>query len=85
MNFSYLISNNLRHPWWSSVKNPPANAGDVGVIPGPEDSHATRQLSLYATATEPDFLEPMFCSKRSHLIKKPKHSNKDSAQPKINK
>ena len=35
MNFSYLISNNLRHPWWSCVKNPPANAGDMGVIPGP--------------------------------------------------
>ena len=50
-----------------------------------EDSHDTRQLSLCATATEPDFLEPMFCGKRSHLNKKPKHSNTDSAQLKINK
>ena len=26
-------------PSGSVVRNPPANAGDIGSIPGPEDSH----------------------------------------------
>ena len=33
------------------VKNPPANAGDTGLSPGPRRSHM--QLSLCATTTEP--------------------------------
>jgi len=33
------------------VKNPPANARDIGLIPGPERSHM-EQLSPYAAATE---------------------------------
>ena len=24
-------------PWWLSGKDPPANAGDMGSVPGPED------------------------------------------------
>ena len=37
------------------VKNPPSNAGDVGSIPGwgTKVPHATGQLSLHATTTEP--------------------------------
>ena len=36
------------------VKNPPANAGDTGLSPGPGGSHiAAEQLSPCATATEP--------------------------------
>ena len=34
------------------VKNPTANAGDMGSTPGPEVSYATRQLSLCVTVTE---------------------------------
>ena len=36
------------------VKNPPANAGDMGLIPGPETkiSHAVEELSLYSTRGE---------------------------------
>ena len=26
-------------PWWPSVKNPPANAGEMGSVPGPGRSH----------------------------------------------
>ena len=29
-------------PWWSCVKNPPANAGDMGSIPVQEDSTCIR-------------------------------------------
>ena len=37
------------------IKNPPSNAGDVGLIPGQgtKISHAVEQLSLRATTTEP--------------------------------
>ena len=37
------------------VRNLPSNAGDVGSIPGQETniSHATGQLSLHVTTTEP--------------------------------
>ena len=39
----HLIKKELvRFPWWSSVKNPPANAGDVGWIPGPGRPHVLR-------------------------------------------
>ena len=37
------------------LKNPPANAGDTGLIPGPgrdPDPHAAEQLSPCATTTE---------------------------------
>ena len=41
-------------PWWSSVKTPPANAGDPGSTPslGTKIPHATGQLSLCPTITE---------------------------------
>ena len=35
------------------VKNPPPNAGDTGLIPGPGRSHALEQLSPCITTTEP--------------------------------
>jgi len=35
------------------VKNPPANAEDMGLIPGPGGSHAVGQLSTCTTTTEP--------------------------------
>jgi len=38
----------------SVVKNPPANAGDMGWIPGSREiPHATEQLSPCTTTTEP--------------------------------
>ena len=61
-----------RHSWdfpgGPVVKNPPANAGNMGLIPGPRTQipHATGQLSPCATATEPWHLEPVFWLKRSH-------------------
>ena len=41
-------------PGGSVVKNPPANAGHTGSIPGPgKIPHATEQLSPRVTTTEP--------------------------------
>ena len=38
----------------SVVKNPPANAGDIGWIPGSREiAHATEQPSPWTTTTEP--------------------------------
>ena len=52
------------------VKNPLANAGDTGSIPGSRKMpHALGQLSLCATT------EPEFCKKRSHCNEKSTHHN----------
>ena len=41
-------------PGGAVVKNPPANAGDMGSIPGPRKIlHAAEQLSPSTTTTEP--------------------------------
>ena len=40
-------------PGGAVVENPPANAGDMGSIPGPGIPHATEQLSPCTTTTEP--------------------------------
>jgi len=37
-----LNDKNFGLSWWSVVKNPPANAGEMGVIPGLERSHVPR-------------------------------------------
>ena len=50
-------------------KNLPANAGDMGSIPGPERFHMllrTTVLSLHAALLTPRHLEPMLCNKRRH-------------------
>ena len=42
-------------PGGTGDKNPPANAGDMGLIPSPGRSHMlTEQLSPCATTTEPE-------------------------------
>ena len=61
------------------VKNPPANAEDMGSIPGPKSPHATEQLSLRATTTEARALQQRVvptCRKQ----RKPAQSNEDSRQ-----
>ena len=53
--YSELKRNEREFPGGPVVKNPPSNAGDVGSIPGggTKIPHATGQLSLCATTTEP--------------------------------
>ena len=41
-------------PGGSLVKNQPANAGDMGLIPGPGKSHVPWRNSRWATTIEPD-------------------------------
>ena len=72
------------------VRNLPANAGDMGLIPGlgAKIPHAERQLSPCAPTTEPTCsraflpqllkftkLEPILCNKRSHCSEKPADCN----------
>ena len=69
-------------------KNPPANAGDVGSIPGPGRSYVPRSnqapdpqlLSPISRAHEPQLLKPVhlkpvLCSRRSHCNGKLEHRN----------
>ena len=81
----------LRNPGFpggSVVKNPPASAGDVGLIPDLGRSHkpwsnrarAPQPLSLRSSAWNrsywsPRAPEPVLCTKRSHRSEKPKHHN----------
>ena len=72
------------------VKNPPANAADMGSSPGPGRSHMPRSnearapqlLSLRSRAREPQLLKPMrlepvLRNKRSHRNEKPAHRNEE--------
>ena len=60
------------------VKNLPANAGDVGLIPslGTKILHGSEQLGLCTTITEA-------CMPRD-VWRKSEHRKEDPAQPKIN-
>ena len=64
LNFTYkeklLVSASLKHHLWgfpggTVVKNPPASAGDLGLIPSPGRSHVpcVEQLGGCATAPAP--------------------------------
>ena len=77
-------------PRGTVVKNPPANAGDMGSSPGPGRSHmpqsnwalTSQLLSLCSRAHEPQLLkparlEPTLCNKRSHRNEKPVHRNEE--------
>ena len=59
------------------VKNPPSNAGDVGLIPSPgtKTPHATGRLSPHTTAREASSLW-----NRAPRQEKPAHYKKDPAQ-----
>ena len=52
--FFALTDDYLGLPWWSSGKESPSNAGDMGSIPGwgTKSPHATGQLSPCTTTTE---------------------------------
>ena len=72
--FHNLISYLSDFPRGPVVKNPPANAGDMGSIPGPGRFHM--MWSNYAhepLLLEPVCPEPAFCNKRSHHNEKPAH------------
>ena len=50
----YILERFMGFPGGSVVKNLPAHAGDMGLIPGPKNiSHAVGQLSPSTTTPEP--------------------------------
>ena len=61
-------------PGGAGDENPPANAGDTGLTPGPErfriprsnQAHVPQLLSLHGP-------EPVLCNKRAHRSEKPVH------------
>ena len=60
------------------VKNLPASAGDMGLIPGPGRSHMWKgNLTYVPQILEPVCLEPVLCNKRGHDNEKPKHRNEE--------
>ena len=52
------------------IRNPPANTGDTGSIPGLGRFHMPRGNYACATATEPTRLEPVLCDEGSHCSEK---------------
>ena len=77
-------------PGGTVVKNPPANAGDMGSSPGPvrshmpqsNEAHVPQLLSLRSRARTPQllkpvYLEPVLRNKRSHHNEKPVHRNEE--------
>ena len=52
------------------VRSPPANAGDLGSIPGPGRFYLLRGNYACATAPEPARLEPVLCNERRHRSEK---------------
>lgn len=84
---SQLESRLSGFPAGPGVKNPPADAGDMGSTPVQKDLHATGQLStctttaepvpgsLSATNTEAHAPRALLCNKRSLHNEKPGHHN----------
>ena len=63
-------------PHGPMVKNPSANAGDMGLIPGPGRSHMPwSNKALVPQRLKPTHLEPVRHNKRSDCDEKPEHSN----------
>ena len=62
-------------PGGAVVKNPPANAGDMGSSPGPGRSHmpwsnyahAPQLLSVHSRAREPQLLSPCATTTEAHV------------------
>jgi len=56
------------------VKNPPANAGDTGSMPGPGKFYMPQSNQAHMPQLPmPASLEPVLHSKRSHFNEKPAH------------
>ena len=69
---TYLDTHTVDFPGGPVVKNPPANAEDMGSIPGLGRFHMLHadQLSPSTSITEPACLEPVLGHKRSHRNEK---------------
>ena len=73
-------------PGSPAVKNPPANPGDMGSIPGPGRFHTFRGATKpVATTTDACNLEPRLWNKRSHGNEKPSQLGSSSRSPQLEK
>ena len=70
---------NRDFPGGTVVKNPPANAGDTGSIPGPGRSHMPwSNKSHVPQLLKPTHLKPVLRNKRSHRSESPRTAVKSS-------
>ena len=94
-----IIKKNTNNKCWdfpggSVVKNPPANAGDTGSIPGPgrshmpwsNSAHAPQLLSLHSRAHKPQLLSPRSitteaCMPRAHALQQEKPPQLEAHTP----
>ena len=67
------------------VKNPPANAGDMGSIPGGRFHTFRGATKPVATTTDACTLEPRLWNKRSHGNEKPSQIGSSSCSPQLEK
>ena len=83
-----VINKNIREDFTGDpvVKNPSANAGDPGLIPGLGRSHVPQgnqarvhgnDLAHMSQLPKSQHLEPLLCSKRSHRNEKPSHRSEE--------
>ena len=92
--FCFVWAQLLEQQQLKKKKNPPANAGHMGLIPGPGRSHIHRAIkpahhNYWACALEPGShnywspwaLKSVLCNKRSRCYEKPMNSNKWVALP----
>ena len=71
----FIRTHSWDFPGGTVVKNPPANAGDMGLIPGPGRSHmpwsikarAPQLLSLHSRAHKPQLLSPRATTTEAHV------------------
>ena len=68
----------LDFPAGPVAKSPPANAGDMDLIPGPGRFHMPQGHQAQGPQLlKPEHLEPMLCTKRSHSNEKPARHNRE--------
>ena len=65
-------------PGGAVVENPPANAGDMGLSRVP---HATKQVSLWATTTEPTCHNYWACTPRARALQQEKPTQLEAQAP----
>ena len=67
----------MNFPGGPVVGNPPANARDMDLIPGPGRAHMPWDNQAWAPQLlKPMHMEPMLCNKRRHHSEMPTHCNK---------
>ena len=83
--FCFYLKETLDFPGGTVDKNPTCQCRGRGFYPwSGKIPHATEQLNLWATTTEPVCLEPVLCTKRSHCNQKPAHCSDERAPPRHN-